>query len=261
MTGESGHRVIAGGALAMQSRQRWSLAQDYERTHWEELARKIAQGRADLQWYRWKAGRALERLAACGIAPAPEWTAVEIGSGPIGLVGFLGCRRQYAIDPLMGFYERFPALIEERPEGTIYVQARGESLPLADGTCDLMVIDNCIDHCEDPRSVLVECRRVLGPSGLLLLTVNVRSRVGRSIRRVVEALVSVDRGHPHSYDLAAIRDLVRQAGFEELRVWQAALGQSIVSDWRESRVRTAVKVGSLTIERLFEGVWRRTGTP
>ena len=98
----------------------------------------------------------------------------------------------------MPFYDSSEPLARQRSPGVQYLVGKGEELPVPDDSCDVAVIDNCLDHCEDPDAVLRECRRVLRPSGSLYLTLNVRSRVGWLTRGAME-LFQLDPGHPHSY--------------------------------------------------------------
>ncbi|TDI29994.1 MAG: glycosyltransferase [Acidobacteria bacterium] len=51
------------------------------------------------------------------------------------------------------------------------VAAVGESLPLADASCDVVTCCSVLEHVEDPRAVLAEVARVLKPGGWLYLGV------------------------------------------------------------------------------------------
>ncbi len=239
----------------MQTDQRWQMAQDYERRHWESVARRILEGRSDLKWYEWKAGRTLRRLGECGIVvEAGAWLA-EIGSGPVGQLGFLPGGRRVALDPLTPYFEKNDALLRERPSNVEYTASKGESLPLPDRGFDLAVIDNCLDHCESPARVLSEIHRILKPGGCLYLTLNVRPVAGWLAREAAERVARADRGHPHSYHPRRLQDLVESAGFSERRCWLQSWGGSIRENWSESRWRTAAKLATATLERLYEGVW------
>lgn len=239
----------------MQTDERWSMAQEYERNHWEAVARKIVEGRSDLRWYRWKAERTVGRLRSCGVELAPTAVIAEVGSGPVGQAGFLPGATRAAFDPLMDYFERNEALLKERPPDVRYVRSKGEELPLENGSCDLVVIDNCLDHCEDPGRVLTEIRRVLRPQGHLYITLNVRPYVGWIVRQLAEATLHFDRGHPYSYHPASLRRTIAAEGFRERRGWVQPWFAAIRDNWSEGAARTLAKVATLTNERLYEGVW------
>ena len=54
--------------------------------------------------------------------------------------------------------------------------APGESLPLADGSIDTILSTQVLEHTEDPESYLRECRRLLNPTGCLIITVPMQWR-------------------------------------------------------------------------------------
>jgi len=95
---------------------------------------------------------------------------IEVGSGAHGLIfGFAG-NIGVGIDPLAVEYKRlFPKL-----QGKAFtVSAIGEELPFDDGSFDVVLSDNVIDHAEKPLKIVDELVRVLKPGGLLYFTVNV----------------------------------------------------------------------------------------
>jgi SAM-dependent methyltransferase len=242
----------------VQELERWRVAQEYEQDHWRKLASRILDGRADLRWYRWKAERTLSRLGACRAILPADAVIAEVGSGPVGQAGFLPGSRHIAVDPLSEYFEQHESLLRERPSNVEYLAGRGEELPLPDSSCDLVVIDNCLDHCESPNRVLAEIRRVLRPGAYLYLTLNVRSAIGRRVREIAETLVQVDKGHPHSYHTALLKATIAREGFAELDAWLQPWSRSIAEAWQDGRLRSSVKFATLTIERLYEGVWRAT---
>jgi SAM-dependent methyltransferase len=94
---------------------------------------------------------------------------LEVGSGAHGLVFYFGTTEGVGVDPLACDYAAlFPAW--QRRARTI--AATGERLPFADGTFDVVLCDNVVDHAEDPAKIVSELARVLAPGGLLYFTVN-----------------------------------------------------------------------------------------
>ncbi|HYH84096.1 MAG TPA: class I SAM-dependent methyltransferase [Pyrinomonadaceae bacterium] len=94
---------------------------------------------------------------------------LEVGSGAHGLVFYFGAERGAGVDPLAADYATlFPAW--QRRAQTF--AARGEQLPFADATFDVVLCDNVVDHAESPARIVSEIARVLAPGGLLYFTVN-----------------------------------------------------------------------------------------
>lgn len=99
---------------------------------------------------------------------------LEVGSGAHGIL--FGCRSERAVgvDPLAIDYKRlFPAWQCAVPT----VAAAGERLPFGDGSFDVVLSDNVVDHAERPAAILAEMARVLAPGGVLYFTVNVHHRL------------------------------------------------------------------------------------
>jgi SAM-dependent methyltransferase len=94
---------------------------------------------------------------------------LEVGSGAHGLIFYFGTERGAGVDPLAADYAAlFPAW--QRRAQTF--AARGELLPFADATFDVVLCDNVVDHAESPARIVSEIARVLAPGGLLYFTVN-----------------------------------------------------------------------------------------
>ena len=99
---------------------------------------------------------------------------IEVGSGAHGLIFCFGSETGVGVDPLAVSYGRlFP--VWQRTAKT--VAARGESLPFADESFDVVLCDNVVDHAESPKRIVGELARVLAPGGLLYFTVNVHHPV------------------------------------------------------------------------------------
>ncbi len=99
---------------------------------------------------------------------------IEVGSGAHGLIFYFGSEPGVGVDPLAVSYGRlFPGW--QRSAKT--VAARGESLPFADQSFDVVLCDNVVDHAESPRQIVGELARVLVTGGLLYFTVNIHHRV------------------------------------------------------------------------------------
>jgi SAM-dependent methyltransferase len=99
---------------------------------------------------------------------------IEVGSGAHGLIFYFGSQTGVGVDPLAVSYGN---LFPRWQHCAQTVAACGESLPFADGSFDVVLCDNVVDHAESPKQILGELARVLAPSGLLYFTVNVHHPV------------------------------------------------------------------------------------
>jgi SAM-dependent methyltransferase len=101
---------------------------------------------------------------------ADDARVLEVGSGAHGHVFFLDLPRAVGVDPLAIEYARlFPEWQSRLPT----IAARGEALPFAGASFDVVISDNVVDHARDPRRIVEEVARVLAPGGVLYFTVHV----------------------------------------------------------------------------------------
>jgi SAM-dependent methyltransferase len=222
---------------------RWKAAQQYEKGYWASVARKISEGSAaQLDWYRSRADRLVRRLAALGFADITTGNArvLEVGSGPIGLVTFFPGRERISVDPLHGFYRTEPTLSTLRDPAVDYREGSGEQIPCESGWCDLLVIENCIDHVHNVHGVMADLNRVLKPGGVLYLTVNSRTRLGYYVHRLLSRL-QIDRGHPHTFTLSRAAALLRQHGFEIVEQHAGSALKVHLEDLRGPGMRSRLK--------------------
>jgi SAM-dependent methyltransferase len=202
----------------MVSLARWQSAQQYERGFWESLATRIAAGSVpQLDWYRWRANRLVLRLRTLGLGYLTEGQArvIEVGSGPIGVVGFFPGSERVAIDPLEPYYAGNATLTALRVPSVEYRQGSVESLPCESARYDLAIMENCIDHVQDVTTAMRELKRALSATGMLYLTVNCRTAWGFLMHRALSRL-RLDAGHPHTFTPRRTRRLLRDHGFREL---------------------------------------------
>ena len=99
---------------------------------------------------------------------------VEVGSGAHGLIFYFGSPNGLGIDPLAVSYGR---LFPRWQHCASTIAAVGESLPFRDGSFDVVLCDNVVDHAESPKKIVGELVRVLSPGGLLYFTVNIHHPV------------------------------------------------------------------------------------
>jgi len=194
---------------------RWVKAQQYEQAFWQRLSDDITAGTTThLDWYGWRA-KQLERFMTAAGATTRDGAALEIGSGPVGIVNFLEWGTRFALDPLEHFYRTQPALVGLRNPAVTYVDGTGERLPFDNESCTLVIIDNVIDHTYAPGKILDEIHRILRPDGHLYLSVNVHNRCGFLLHSAL-AVLHIDQGHPYTFTSRRLRSFLNAHHFTVL---------------------------------------------
>jgi ubiquinone/menaquinone biosynthesis C-methylase UbiE len=188
---------------------RWKLAQEYERNWWLNQAEKI-----DLSFYKNFALEIIELLKP-HIKLEKETKILEIGSGASGIITHLHSDFRFAIDPLEEFYSSIPKYKNYRDQKVSYLSALGENLPFKSDYFDLIIMDNVLDHCNEPLHVISEMKRVLKTNGTLYFRQNTYHLWGRLIRKLMEIFL-IDKGHPHTFSQKALRKIFNQYRFEIL---------------------------------------------
>ncbi len=186
----------------------WRKAQENEAQFWRSI---YVENRKDVPTYMpitddaalEFSKKTLERFGH-GLDTIVGRVVIDVGCGPYGLIrGFQvhatktgeKPERLYGVDPLMDTYLKFGTLpVEPYIE---YVKAKAESIPLADGSCDLVLSTNVIDHVEDPDSVLKECQRVCRSDGEVCFAVHVVNFPFTLLRPI---LFLIDKNHPHHFN-------------------------------------------------------------
>lgn len=207
----------------------WQHAQAEERAYWEDRRQRCRRPAAMLDYLQCLA-QALEP-AADAIRALSSSRCLEIGVGPFGigsLVFHAGTDAEITgVDPLPGMAvvcEHAPLneLAASLARRVKYLQVRAEALPFESRCFDLVVSHNVIDHCDDPAAVLREAGRVLQPDGLLVITLNTFSHVGRwkfEMGRRLRPHASLFVEHPWSFTTSSFEALARGSGFQVTSRW------------------------------------------
>jgi len=175
-------------------------------------------------------GEQLEALVRSHLTP--DSRVMDLGCGRGGVVELFWRDVQLAA----GLDPDVPSLAEHRAQGMPVVTGRGEQLPFAGESFDLIVCIWVLEHLRDPEGVLREVRRALRPGGhFVFLTPNLRNpllafnRLGRLLPQLQRRLVPRLYGRveadtfPVQYranTASAIRALAARTGLEvtDLRV-------------------------------------------
>jgi ubiquinone/menaquinone biosynthesis C-methylase UbiE len=135
-------------------------------------------------------GEQLETLVRSHLSP--DSSVMDLGCGRGGVVELFwrDVKLAAGLDP------DGPSLTEHRTHGMPVVTGRGEQLPFAGESFDLVVCIWVLEHLRDPETVLREVRRVLRPGGhFVFLTPNLRNpllalnRLGRVLPQLQRRLV------------------------------------------------------------------------
>lgn len=143
---------------------------------------------------------------------APDARVLEVGCGAHGLIFFFGTENGYGVDPLADHYRTlFPAWQHRATT----IATGGEALPFEDGSFDVVLCDNVVDHAHEPVQILREITRVMAPGALLFFEVNVHHRfyhMAASAHAVWRALhipfeITPFADHTYHYTLDAAKRL------------------------------------------------------
>jgi len=236
----------------MKNSSRWKTAQAYEMGYWQGIADKIASDASQqLTWYDWKAREFEKRLSTIDYKYTREESKVlEVGSGPIGIVSYLGWGERVSIDPLGDFYKSNKELVSVRHDEVNYITGKGEEIPYPDGYFSLVIIDNVLDHVDNAEGVLNEIHRVLAKDGILYMELNIHTLWG-FLLHVLLAKLKIDRGHPYTFTAERIRKFLSDHGFNIDAEWQNDYIQARTEDRASDSLKAKIKGYSGLSEFIF----------
>src|SRR5215510_12226902 len=84
---------------------------------------------------------------------ATDARVIEVGSGAHGLIFYFGAKNGIGVDPLAASYVN---LFPQWQLRSLTVAAYGEQLPFANGSFDVVICDNVVDHAESPETIVKE---------------------------------------------------------------------------------------------------------
>jgi 2-polyprenyl-3-methyl-5-hydroxy-6-metoxy-1,4-benzoquinol methylase len=119
-----------------------------------------------------------------------------------------------------------------------YIQSVGEYLPFKDDLFDCVVAAELIEHVPDPDALVEECRRVLKPMGILIMT----TPLDEDKWRVTATLPNVL--HLRSYTEKQMEELLSRHGFKTITARSGILGDIFkypyytLEGWKEKIVQT-----------------------
>lgn len=174
-------------------------------------------------------------LARYATAGSTQWRILDVGCGPGWFpLELAECAPQAAVTgidlsrPMLATATAHAAA-GRHEQAVHFAQARGEALPFADGTFDLVVSTLALHHVQEPAAALAELRRVAQPSGRIIVFDLRRDihpwlwtlfKVGQVF---IDGLRLCENGEPSSsiaasYTPSEAHRLAIQAGWERARV-------------------------------------------
>ena len=132
-------------------------------------------------------GDQLEALVRSYVTPQTQ--VMDLGCGRGGVVELFWRDVTMAV----GLDPDAPSLTEHHTPGLPVIRGRGEHLPFADQSFDLVVCLWVLEHVQSPQDVLTEVRRVLRPGGhFVFLTPNLHNPL-LLLNRLAQALPQLQR--------------------------------------------------------------------
>ena len=154
---------------------------------------------------------------------AEDARVIEVGSGAHGLIFYFGTRHRVGVDPLAVSYRH---LFPRWQDAATTIAAAGEHLPFSDGSFDVVLCDNVVDHAESPAGIVAELVRVLRPGGLLYFTVNFH----HPVYALAAGVHSGWRGLGVSYEVGPFADHTTHLTLDGAKELMADLPLEILSE-------------------------------
>lgn len=214
--------------------QRWEQAQNYEKNWWANKAPEI-----DLEFYE-RFAKEIEKLILPFVKINEETKILEIGSGAAGIITYLDSKNKFAIDPLEDFFSSVEKFSEIRDKRVVYKKGMAENLPFEKVFFDLIIIDNVLDHCNDPKLVLAEMNRVLKSGGIVFFRQNTYHFWGKFIRGLIE-LFRIDKGHPHTFSKSELKKMFVEKSLDVVYYKESGYYNTWIKEIKSKRIYDKIK--------------------
>lgn len=221
------------------SNSRWAIAQQYEKDWWNRRNQTL-----DLEFYERFAKELLE-FSKDYFTINENTKILEIGSGACGILTHIkNTQFRYAIDPLEHFYSTINNFTIKRDKSVKYFSAMGEAIPFKSNLFDLIIMDNVLDHCDNPEIVLKEIKRIIKKDGWIFFKQNTYHFWGKFIRTIMEKFL-IDRGHPHTFTKNNLKLLLNKYGFIIIKSKRTGYLHSLKKEILSRSLLDKIKAGLL----------------
>jgi SAM-dependent methyltransferase len=158
-------------------------------------------------------------LVFASVAPRPGLRVLDLGCGAAPGLRYLSGRGIHAV----GVDVARAALHEARrlaPTSHVICADLTRPLPLHAGWADVIIMREVIEHVEGTQPLLMECRRLLRPRGVLALTTPNLWDLRRPVCALTGRVWSgdADPTHVSLFSPASLRQALVDAGFDHVRV-------------------------------------------
>lgn len=170
-------------------------------------------------------GRVLDEAAIDDGGFFDDKVVVDLGCGPVGFPDACAARVSIGVDPLVEAYAAHGLLLPD--SRAVYMRGDAEQIPLLSSSVDVVVARDVLDYVVDPEQSAREMRRILRPSGTLIVgfdvdqTPTVAQPQALTVERVRSALAGMTVTHRREWDLpfatsghrvvlVAVRDVGRE---------------------------------------------------
>ena len=225
--------------------QRWRLAQKYEKRHWEIRPRKQRSDEVLHDYYEF-----FKKSLSLG----DDLSVLDIGSGPFGMITYFQGTARCALDPLLDDYSQKTGITK----GTALVKGVAEHLPFIDGSFDMVVSTNAIDHVMKPGQMLREVQRVIKERGCTLISVYCSGLMMKVVLDLREKIHEGDVLHQHHLSFLSMVRLLNPL-FNIKRIVIGLRGDMdfsekdvLIQHLRASRILKAMRTGIRYLIELFD---------
>jgi SAM-dependent methyltransferase len=128
---------------------------------------------------------------------------LDIGCREYGFVDFLNNGIRYGLDPVIDVRNEY-----HQNSGVYSIKGIGESLPFQEGSFDILIMTNILDHVYQPLKVLEESLRILKKDGILIIAIHVFSVT--NLFKLLRVMIGMkrDRFHMHTFTRKSVEKLV-----------------------------------------------------
>lgn len=192
----------------------------------------------------WQYGRI---FALAGVRDTAGLRVVDVGCGAGPALRYLAARGATALGldhsryALATALRLMPQPQDSRSAAGVALNDSASGLPCAEQSADLMLLSELVEHLEDARPLLAECRRALRPGGRIVITTPNLWDARRLLAPLTGRVWSgdTDPTHCNLYTPPRLARELREAGFAHVH-WRTGIKPITWLSSRRLRMRLAI---------------------